>query len=164
MILFSVVRTTTASRENCRELLGNEVTKHASHRNCTLQVTNRMRAASSDRQTDNSSLFCMANKKTRNGSLFFLHTAKPLANQQVDFSQDQCCQIGSFGVKNQKFGPFGKHMAPKFLFAYLATFWLFCNFFVPQFCLEKELRVAHVACSRHHKTIRSGPPDNCAMR
>jgi len=37
--LFSVVRKLTTSRENCRELLGDEVVKTASHRNCTLQVT-----------------------------------------------------------------------------------------------------------------------------
>ena len=39
MILFSVVRKITASRENRREPLGDEVMKTASHRNCTLQVT-----------------------------------------------------------------------------------------------------------------------------
>jgi len=39
MILFSVVRKMTASRENRRELLGDEVMKTASHRNCTLQAT-----------------------------------------------------------------------------------------------------------------------------
>ena len=39
MILFSVVRKITASRENRGELLGDEVMKTASHRNCTLQVT-----------------------------------------------------------------------------------------------------------------------------
>ena len=38
VILFSVVREITASREN-RELLGDEVMKTASHRNCTLQAT-----------------------------------------------------------------------------------------------------------------------------
>ena len=38
MILFSVVRKITASRENRGELLGDEVMKTASHRNCTLQV------------------------------------------------------------------------------------------------------------------------------
>jgi len=39
VILFSVVRKITASRENRRELLGDEVMKTASHRNYTLQVT-----------------------------------------------------------------------------------------------------------------------------
>ena len=39
VILFVVVWKFTASRENCRELLGDEVMKTASHRNCTLQVT-----------------------------------------------------------------------------------------------------------------------------
>ena len=39
VILFSVVRKITASRENLRELLGDEVMKTASHRNCTVQVT-----------------------------------------------------------------------------------------------------------------------------
>jgi len=39
VILFSVVRKITASRENGRELLGDEVMETASHRNCTLQVT-----------------------------------------------------------------------------------------------------------------------------
>ena len=39
VILFSVVRKITASRENRRELLGDEVMKTASHRNCTVQVT-----------------------------------------------------------------------------------------------------------------------------
>jgi len=39
VILFSVVRKITASRENRGELLGDQVTKTASHRNCTLQVT-----------------------------------------------------------------------------------------------------------------------------
>jgi len=42
MILFNVVRKITASRENLRELLGDEVMKTASHRNCTVQVTNRI--------------------------------------------------------------------------------------------------------------------------
>ena len=41
-------------------------------------------------------------------------------------------RVGSFGVKNQKFAFFQKQLAPKFLFAYLATFWLFYNFFIPQ--------------------------------
>jgi len=36
VILFSVVRKITASRENRGELLGDEVMKTASHRNCTL--------------------------------------------------------------------------------------------------------------------------------
>jgi len=39
VILFKVVRKTTASRENWGELLGDEVMKIASHRNCSLQVT-----------------------------------------------------------------------------------------------------------------------------
>ena len=39
MSLFSVVRKITASRENRGELLGDEVMKTASHRNCTLLVT-----------------------------------------------------------------------------------------------------------------------------
>ena len=39
MILFRVVRKITASRENRGELLGDEVMKTASHRNCTLQAT-----------------------------------------------------------------------------------------------------------------------------
>jgi len=39
VILFNVVRKITASRENCGELLGDEVMKTASHRNYTLQVT-----------------------------------------------------------------------------------------------------------------------------
>ena len=39
MILFSVVQKITASRENREELLGDEVMKTASHRNCTLQAT-----------------------------------------------------------------------------------------------------------------------------
>jgi len=39
VILFGIVRKTTASRENHRELLGDEVMKPASHHNCTLQVT-----------------------------------------------------------------------------------------------------------------------------
>ena len=39
VILFSVVRKITVSRENRRELLGGEVMKTASHRDCTLQVT-----------------------------------------------------------------------------------------------------------------------------
>jgi len=39
VILFSGVRKITASRENRGELLGDEVMKTASHRNCTLQVT-----------------------------------------------------------------------------------------------------------------------------
>jgi len=38
VILFSVVRKITTSREN-RELLGDEVMETASHRNCSLQVT-----------------------------------------------------------------------------------------------------------------------------
>jgi len=37
--LFNVVRKITASRDNGGELLGNEVMKTASHRNCTLQAT-----------------------------------------------------------------------------------------------------------------------------
>ena len=39
MISFSVVRKIKASRENRRELLGDEVMKTASHRDCALQVT-----------------------------------------------------------------------------------------------------------------------------
>ena len=39
MILFGVVQKITASRENRGELLGDEVMKNASHRNCSLQVT-----------------------------------------------------------------------------------------------------------------------------
>jgi len=39
VILFSVVRKITASKENRRELLGDEVMKTASHRNRTVQVT-----------------------------------------------------------------------------------------------------------------------------
>jgi len=39
VILFSVVRKITASRENRGELLGDQVIKTVSHRNCTLQVT-----------------------------------------------------------------------------------------------------------------------------
>jgi len=39
VILFSVVQTITASIENSGELLGDEVMKTASHRNCTLQAT-----------------------------------------------------------------------------------------------------------------------------
>jgi len=39
VILFTVVRKITVSRENRGELLGDEVMKTASHRNCTLQGT-----------------------------------------------------------------------------------------------------------------------------
>ena len=39
MILCSVVRKITASRETRGELRGDEVMKTTSHRNCTLQVT-----------------------------------------------------------------------------------------------------------------------------
>jgi len=39
VIVFSVVRKITASRENRRDLLGDEVMKTASHRNCTVQET-----------------------------------------------------------------------------------------------------------------------------
>jgi len=39
VILFSKVRKLKASRENRRELLGDEVMKTTSHRNCSLQVT-----------------------------------------------------------------------------------------------------------------------------
>jgi len=39
VILFSVVRKITATSENRRELLGDEVMKTASHRYCTLQAT-----------------------------------------------------------------------------------------------------------------------------
>jgi len=45
---------------------------------------------------------------------------------------------------------------------YLATFWLFCNSFVPQIFLGGELRVVRVACPRQHKT-GSGPPYSCVM-
>ena len=38
VILFSLVRKITATRENRGELLGDEVMKTASHRNCSLQV------------------------------------------------------------------------------------------------------------------------------
>ena len=75
---------------------------------------------------------------------------------------EQGCQIDSFGAKNQKFGSFEKQLAQKFLFGYLATFWLFCNFFVPQIFHGEELRVVRVACSRHHK-MRSGTPYSCVM-
>jgi len=47
-------------------------------------------------------------------------------------------QIGSFGAKNQKFGSFEKQLAPKILFGYLATFWLFCNISFHKFFLEKS--------------------------
>jgi len=72
-------------------------------------------------------------------------------------SFQQGCQIGSFGGKNKKFGSFEKQLAPQFLFGYLATFWLFCSFFVPQIFLGEELRVVRVACPHHHKS-RSGQP------
>jgi len=39
VILFGVVPKITASREYRRELLGDEVMKTASHRNCRFQVT-----------------------------------------------------------------------------------------------------------------------------
>jgi len=39
VILFSTVWKIKASRENSRELLGDDVMKTASHRNCTVQVT-----------------------------------------------------------------------------------------------------------------------------
>jgi len=39
VILFSLVRKITASRENRRELLGDDVMKTASHRHCSVQVT-----------------------------------------------------------------------------------------------------------------------------
>jgi len=39
VILFGVVRNRRASRENCRERLGDGVMKTVSHRNCILQVT-----------------------------------------------------------------------------------------------------------------------------
>ena len=39
VILFSVVRKITASRESRGELMGDQVMKTASHRNCILQVT-----------------------------------------------------------------------------------------------------------------------------
>ena len=74
----------------------------------------------------------------------------------TSFEQD--CQIDSFGAKKHKFVSFEKHLAPNFLFGYLDTFWLFCNYFVPQIFLGEELRVTHLACSCHYKT-RSGPPD-----
>jgi len=72
------------------------------------------------------------------------------------------CQISSCGAKKQKLDSFEKQLPLKFLFGYLATFWLFCNFFVPQIFLGEELRVVRVACPRHHKT-RSGPPYSCVM-
>jgi len=50
------------------------------------------------------------------------------------------------GAKKQKFGSFEKQLAPKFLFGYLATFWYFCNFFIPQIFLGDELRVVGVSC------------------
>jgi len=50
----------------------------------------------------------------------------------------QGCQIGSFGAQNQTFGSFEKQLAPKFLFGYLATFWLFCNISFHKFFLEKS--------------------------
>ena len=51
---------------------------------------------------------------------------------------EQSCQIGSFRAKNQKFGSFEKQLAPKFLFGYLATFWLFCNISFHKFFFEKS--------------------------
>jgi len=75
---------------------------------------------------------------------------------------EQGCQIGSFGDKNQKFGSVEKQLAPTFLFGYLATFWLFCNIFIPQIFLGEELRVVRVACPCHHKA-RSGPPYGWVM-
>jgi len=56
----------------------------------------------------------------------------------------QGCQIGSFGVKKQKFGSFEKQLAPKFLFGYLATFLLFCDISFRKFSWR---RVASGACS-----------------
>jgi len=75
----------------------------------------------------------------------------------------QGCQIGSFGAKKQKFCSFEKQLAPKFLFGYLATFWLFCNFFIPQIFLGEELTVVRVACPCHHKTRSGPPPYSCVM-
>jgi len=60
-------------------------------------------------------------------------------------SEAQGCQIGSFGGKNQKFGSSEKHLAPEILFGYLATFLLFCNFFVPHIFAWR--RVASGTCN-----------------
>jgi len=57
---------------------------------------------------------------------------------------------------------FSEAIGSKILFGYLATFWLFCNFFIPQIFLGEELRVVCVACPCHHKA-RSGPQYGCVM-
>ena len=75
-------------------------------------------------------------------------------NLVTDFSHG--CQIDTFGAKNQKRGSFEKQLTPKIVFGYLATFWLFCNFFIPQIFLGEELRVVRVAYPCYHKR-RTGP-------
>jgi len=67
-----------------------------------------------------------------------------------------------FWSQKPEIGSFEKQLATKFLFGYLATFLLFCNFFIPQMFLGEELREVRVACPCHHKA-RSGPPHGCVM-
>jgi len=57
VILFSVVRKITACRETRRELLGDEVMKTASHRNCPVQVTLIIEFEQLLRRAGNGSLF-----------------------------------------------------------------------------------------------------------
>jgi len=78
------------------------------------------------------------------------------------FQAYTCVIITSSLLQGCQIGSFEKQLAPKFLFGYLATFWLFYNFSIPQIFLGEELRVVRAACSRHHKT-RIGPPYSCVM-
>jgi len=50
VILFRVLRKITASRENHAKLLGDEVMKTASHRNCSLQATGIWRASTTGQE------------------------------------------------------------------------------------------------------------------
>jgi len=56
--------------------------------------------------------------------------------------QFRVARLALLEPKNQIFGSFERRLAPKFLFGYFATFWLFCNFFVSQIFLGEEVRVA----------------------
>ena len=82
VILFSVVRKITASRENGRELLGEEVMETASHRNCTVQVTR----------------IWTASLHGRNGSLF-LHCKVTLLISVKIISQSILCSTMQQSVK-----------------------------------------------------------------
>ena len=66
------------------------------------------------------------------------HPPKNTAGKSAAHFTPQGCQIGSFGAKNQKFEK-----------QFLATVWLFCNFFFRHIFLGEKLRVVRGTYPRH---------------